>query len=521
MQIRKEELTGILAQFNPWWKGEPISGLPDWHRAAFRELFEWTATPPAPRAVLLSGPRQVGKTTLALQTIQKLLDQGVPPSNILYATFDHPIIKLAGIDAVIEAWREREPKRGENYEYLFLDEAQFIREWGTWIKHQVDFVKERRIIFTGSAMPIIAADQESGVGRWHTIRLTTLSFYEYIQLKKTSRLKTIEDLKKHFNIIRSGNNIFHLLKPGAPPPELPPLPELKSLHELFTYPASFFASAAESAQQYFGHFYEYLLHGGFPQTAQMEDITQAQRLLREDIIEKVLKRDMTALFGVRHILELEHVFIYLCMHPGGLLDMQKLSENLSVKKPTALNFISILEKAHLIYRLAPYGYGKEVLRAKYKVYLADPSLAPAVLLTGKSVLENPEKLGTLIETAVFKHLYTHYYQKSIRFTYWQNSKKQEVDLVAELGDSIVPFEIKYRSQHTNKKNLSGLAHFCNEKKIERGYIVTKELSDFGPHPDFKNCNIMRIPAMLLCYWMGLMELDTDKEDIKKWDLTNV
>jgi hypothetical protein len=47
---------------------------------------------------------------------------------------------------------------------------------------------------------------------------------------------------------------------------------------------------------------------------------QAQRLLREDIIDKVLKRDMTALFGVRRVLDLEHTFLYLCMHDGGLLD---------------------------------------------------------------------------------------------------------------------------------------------------------------------------------------------------------
>jgi hypothetical protein len=43
----------------------------------------------------------------------------------------------------------------------------------------VDFAKQRRIAFTGSAMPLVEAGQESGVGRWHTIRLTTLSFYEY------------------------------------------------------------------------------------------------------------------------------------------------------------------------------------------------------------------------------------------------------------------------------------------------------------------------------------------------------
>jgi hypothetical protein len=47
------------------------------------------------------------------------------------------------------------------------------------------------------------------------------------------------------------------------------------------------------------------VHRGLPQTALMESITQAQKLLREDIIDNVLKYDMTALFGVCRIPDLE------------------------------------------------------------------------------------------------------------------------------------------------------------------------------------------------------------------------
>jgi hypothetical protein len=150
-----------------------------------------------------------------------LLGAGTPPTNILYVTFDHPILKLAGIDAVLDAWREREPK-ADGIEYLLLDEVQFIRDWGICIKHQVDFQKNRRIAFTGSAMPLVEAGQESGVGRWHTIRLTTLSFYEYLQIKKVS---------------------------------LPDLPELRSLRNLFDWPQREFYRTTELAAPYLGHFH--------------------------------------------------------------------------------------------------------------------------------------------------------------------------------------------------------------------------------------------------------------------------
>ena len=484
MRVSKEELVAVLAQFNPWWRGEPIADLPTWRRAAFRELHAWLTVPPAPRAVMLSGARQIGKTTLMLQAAQALLAAGVPAANILYATFDHPILKLAGIDAVLDAWREREP-RAEGPEYLLLDEAQFIRDWGTWVKHQVDFRKDRRIAFTGSAMPLVEAAPESGVGRWHTIRLTTLSFYEYLQIKRL---------------------------------QLPELPKLRSLRDLFDWAPADFYRATELGRDYVGHFHEYLLRGGFPQTAQVDSVTQAQRLLREDIIDKVLKRDMTALFGVRRVLDLEHTFLYLCLHDGGLLDMVDLCSNLEVKRPTAQHFIELLEATHLIYRLAPYGYGKDVLRARFKIYLADAAIAPAVMLKGKAILEDAAALGVATETAVFKHLFARYYAQNVRFSYWRGKREHEVDLVAEVGGELIPFEVKYRAQHTGARELKGLIELCQAKRIARGYVVTKALDDFGPMQGLPLADdadapsrIMRIPASLLCYWMGAAELPGDTQ----------
>lgn len=466
-------MVAVLGQFNPWWRGEPVPDLPDWRRAAWPELQKWIVTPPAPRAVLLSGARQIGKTTLLLQSISELLASGVPPANILYATFDHPLFKLAGIDAVLSAWRQREPKV-TGPEYLFLDEAQFIRDWGTWIKHQVDFARNRRIVFTGSAMPLLEAEQESGVGRWHAIRLTTLSFYEYLQIKRV---------------------------------QLPPLPAVNSLAELFDFAPERLAGISELANPYVGHFHEYLVRGGFPQTAQVESITQAQRLLREDIIDKVLKRDMTALFGVRRILDLEQTFLYLCMHDGGLLDMPALCSNLEVKRPTAQHFIELLEASHLIYRLQPFGYGKEVLRGRYKIYLADAAISPAVLLKGKSIMNNPDSLGVATETAVFKHLFARYYSRQVKFTYWRGKRDYEVDLVADLGETLIAFEVKYRTEQAGLRHLKGLFELCEKRRVDRAYVVTKSSADFGPLPAAQGlaAKIMRVPAPLLCYWMGESE----------------
>ena len=68
----KTELMAVLGQYNPWWRDGRAGELPKWRRAAFGQLKEWMVNPPAHRALLLSGARQVGKTTLFLQVVEAL-----------------------------------------------------------------------------------------------------------------------------------------------------------------------------------------------------------------------------------------------------------------------------------------------------------------------------------------------------------------------------------------------------------------------------------------------------------------
>ncbi len=480
------ELLTVLRQYNPWWRGAPIADLPGWRRRAFHDVLAWMQSPPAPRALLLSGARQVGKTTLFLQVIQALIDSGVPPNKILYATFDHPLLKLLGPDGLIKLWREFEPE-SPGIDYLFLDEIQSVRDWQTWLKLQVDFQKQRRIAVTGSATPLVMEGQESGVGRWHTLRLATLSFFEYLQLKQI---------------------------------KVPDLPDIPSLARLFDWTPIQFATVAADAQSLVAHFHDYLLRGGFPQCALVASLSGAQKLLREDIVDKVLKRDMTALFSVRHVLELEQVFVYLCLHGGGLLDMQALCRDLELKKPTVNSFIQLLEATHLIYKLPPFGYGKEILRARYKIYLADAAISPSVLLKGTSLLEDPAALGIAAETTFFKHVFARY-ARSIGFSYWRGKRDQEVDIVAAVEGRLVPFEVKYRSQNTGAGDVKGLAEFCTERQVTRGYVITKEIQDFSIMPlgievATQEGNVpvqaLKIPAPLACYWLGKTELDEWRDD---------
>lgn len=482
MKIPQTELFGVLQEFNPWWACQPAGDLPSWERAAARPVWAWVQTTETPRSLLLTGARQTGKTTLFRQTIRRLLHEGFPATQILYATFDHPLLKLSGLQRTLQAWEALYPREPDQPRFLFLDEIQYVPDWQVWLKHQVDFHRRQRIAVTGSASPLRQAGQESGVGRWETIPLATLSFAEFLRLR----------------------NI-----------ETPPIQPLGSLRALFEWQPADFSRVAGNARALTPHFHDYLVRGGFPEPALASDLTRCQRLLREDIVDKVLKRDMTALYGVRRVLELEKIFLYLCYHDGGILDVATLTRELEgINKQSAINFLDLLEATHLIYRLKPFGYGKEVLRGRDKVYLADAALPGAMLLRGRRLLDRPDQLGAAVETAVFTHLFTRYYARTPNFSYWREKRNAdlEVDIIAELGEDLVPFEVKYQDTEVTARKLKGLRLFLEEKEVLRGYVITRRWEDFGildlqsaqPGKERRliESKVLAIPAPLACYWLA-------------------
>jgi predicted AAA+ superfamily ATPase len=483
MEVPKSELFAVLQEFNPWWSGQMVSDLPDWERSAMGPIREWIADTESKRALVLSGARQTGKTTLLRQAIRQLAGTGPPTGAILYATFDHPILKLAGLERTLAAWEELFPASPGQTQWLFLDEIQYVADWQTWLKHQVDFKRGRRIVVTGSASPLHDAKAESGVGRWQTLPLATLSFGEFLKLRN--------------------------IDPG-------PVPQVRSLKQCFEWSEGEFARTAAMAKSLTPHFHDYLLRGGFPEPAMVSDLTRCQRLLREDIVDKVLKRDMTALYGVRRVLEVEKIFLYLCYHDGGIVDVAALSRELDgVNRNSVNNFLDLFESTHLIYRLRPHGYGKEVLRGKPKLYLADAALPGSVLLLGRKLLERPDRLGAAVETAFFKHVFTRYYGDQPSFTYWRDkaNKDLEVDLIATIGDRIVPFEVKYQDTAPAMAKLKGLRLFLEKHGVAQGYVITRRWEDFGVRqvPSAKpgserellDARILSIPAPLACYWLSL------------------
>ncbi|HSK80004.1 MAG TPA: ATP-binding protein [Thermoanaerobaculia bacterium] len=472
--LQPEDVLRVLHGFNPWWTHRSIS-VPPFHRLAFDACSRYLFDESIRRGVLIAGPRRVGKTTVLYQLAERLLARGTDPRAILYLSLDHPVLKLLTIEKIMAAYHDQVRPAGEPA-YLLLDEVQYAQEWDLHLKFLIDHRREVRIVATGSAALRQRRDSiDSGVGRWITVPMPTLSFYEFLQMR--------------------GRALPHVSRGLRP-------------QDLFQADRPALANLAESFRAILPEFQRYLLVGGFPETALHDETDYCQRILREDVVERVLKRDMVALFGVRKINELEKLFIYLCLNTGGVLSVKTCATELGTTAPTVAGYLELLENAHLVFRLAPSEVGgKKVLRQQSKYYLADAALRNAVLLRGEEILSDPEELGKVVETSVLRHLHAYHYLDTPTSVYWRDTRtNKEVDVIVKSPRYVIPVEVKYRKS-ASLDAADGLATYCTkDPRVRFAYLVTREDRDFGA-VTFEGvpARFLKIPAHIFTYLLGQAE----------------
>ncbi|HEB86361.1 MAG TPA: ATP-binding protein [Gammaproteobacteria bacterium] len=467
------EIIPVLQGFNPWWSDKPCT-VPKFRRLAFEASRIYLKDASLRRAILLSGPRRVGKTTILQQIADGLIRDGQDPKSVLYLSLDHPLLKLLPLRDILALYHESVFPEGQPV-VLLLDEIQYSRGWETEIKLLVDHQPHYRILATGSAsVEHRERLAESGVGRWITVPVPTLSFYEFVHIRGEAA---------------------------------PVIPENQRLSELGNMTKAQLIALATQMRPLQLLFQRYLLVGGFPETARQENIGLCQRLLREDVVERVLKRDMTALFGVRNVNDLEKLFIYLCLHSGGILAHNTCARALETSTSTVANHLALLEQANLIYRLPPAALGgKKVLKARNKYYLVDAALRNAILLKGEEIFNNPDEMGLIVETTVLRHLYAYYYRDTPEIVYWRESASgKEVDIIVRSPAYLLPFEIKYKEKPSLGQS-DGLVTYCRAENPRQAYMVTKRDRDFSVMQfEGLQTRFIKVPAHILCYLLGQAE----------------
>ena len=469
----KEGILKVLTAFNPWWKSGAVNPkmTKTYKRFAFHEAMKRLDQNDLRRIVVLTGTRRVGKTTIQYQMIDTLLKRGVDPQKIVFISMDHPMLKLSGVNDVLECYHEN--IYAEQDVYYFFDEVQYAQDWDRWLKMIYDMQPDTNVVATGSASPaLVKGNQESGAGRWTVIQVPTMSFYEYCELLDLDRPQLPKTLKM--------TQMLYMTQPER-------------------------SRIMMQLQKVQNHFTRYLQIGGFPELALSDNDIMAQQIMREDVVDKVLKRDLPSLYNLRNATELERIFLYLCNVSSEIVSIEAIAKELSgVSRPTVENYIQYLESANLIYMSLPVDMaGKKVLKASPKIYIADAAIRNAVLMD-ESLLTDSIEMGKIVETAVYKHVAAFYYQQATSVGYFRGGRKgKEIDIVVDKPNAYnILIEVKYR-EGAPIKDDDAIAELCAEASA--AIVVTKGANDFGVHNTKSGKDMLRIPAFAFLYLLGHAE----------------
>jgi len=363
-------------------------------------------------AVVLTGPRQSGKTTLL-----KRIFGGTHR----YVTLD---------DTELRAFAVRDPKGflAELPPPLILDEVQYAPGLLGHVKMAIDDERGSlgRYLLTGSQNLLLSQDvTETLAGRAAVLRLMPLSFRE-----------------------------------SAGDPDRP---------------LAWEAGRRTKASSWTGpSLWKRILEGGYPELAAQPD--RDHGLWFMSYVQTYLERDVRALRQVGDLSQFQVFLKTLAARSGQLLNLSGLSRDLGVAVNTAKAWISVLEASHQVTVVRPYyrNIGKRLVKTP-KVYLTDTGLLCHLTgLKDPEHLRLGPLGGPALETAVIGEIDRVLAARgqAPALYFWRTSNGVEVDLVVETGGRLIPIEIK-TSLRPNEAMIKGIASFQKDyqKVVQPGYLV--------------------------------------------------
>ena len=241
-------------------------------------------------------------------------------------------------------------------------------------------------------------------------------------------------------------------------------------------------------------------------------------MLREDVVDKVIKRDVLTLFNIRSPLLMEKLFLYLCMNSTEIFSVTTAAKELeNTSASTIDSYIEALEMSNLIYLSKPMDVGsKGALKGKPKIYIADAAIRNAVLMID-DVLSDERELGAMVETTVYKHIVSFYQGSTAQLGYFRKAKdnQKEVDVVIELPREKILCEVKYRN-NSHIPATDAIVELCKDEsaKVTSAFLITKQLDDFGIAKHETHVPILRVPAIAFLYLLGKAEADGQNGKMK-------
>lgn len=349
--------------------------------------------------VLVHGPRQCGKTTLARAVGEARGYQ--------YFTFDEDVVRLAA-DADPAGFVDRLPDK------VILDEIQRVPAIFTAIKAAVDRRRTPgRFLMTGSTnVLLVPALADSLAGRMEMLRLFPLAQAEL-----------------------AGRD------PGF-------------LSALFS--ASF---RTRRATRLVGALAERIVAGGYP-AALARPQASRRAVWYRDYLDAIVQRDVRDLARISALDALPRLLTLVAGQTARLLNVSDLAAPFSVSRPTIRDYVTLLERVFLLEELPAWHTNRLSRLVKTpKLHIGDTGLACALLGVNAAALEaDRELLGQLLESFVYQELRRHasWHDQAVSFFHFRDRDAYEVDVVLERGArALAGVEVK-ASATVRERDFRGL-----------------------------------------------------------------
>lgn len=463
--VPREQVVRRIRAENPWWLRERPPVLPTdiRPRAYFNPFMPLLLDRSVRRALVLMGPRRVGKTVMLHHAVQLLLFSRVDPRRICYISVDNPLYNGWGLEELLDCASEAsEADFASEEAYVFFDEIQYLRDWERHLKSLVDTRPNVKFVVSGSAAAALRLkSSESGAGRFTEFLLPPLTFHEFLQLLGKTHL--VSDTGK---------------------PGIDAVADIEGLNDAFV---------------------AYLNFGGYPEVALSETIrADPARFIKSDIIDKVLLRDLPGLYGIQDIPELNSLFTALAYNTAQEMSLDAISRTAGVAKNTIKKYIDYLESAYLlrvVHRIDRDG--RRFQRAtSFKVYLTNPSMRSALFAP---IEPDDDAMGRMTETAIFSQWF--HSNAPICYARWD---KGEIDIVGLRANRNPHWavEVKWSDRYCDSpRELAKCLTFCRANGLEKLTVTTRTRFH---ETVFEGVTIKFLPSALYCYAVGYHAVDAKK-----------
>lgn len=468
LEIPMQEVQRRLSMDNPWWQsGRGIEGEGrNWPRRSYFSSFSSLAMNRAVRrALVLIGPRRVGKTVMLRQFVQALLDQGTRGIDILFLSLDTPLYSGRSLESLVQLFMDLHGHRDGSRLWIIFDEIQYLKDWSIHLKSLVDSYPLIRFIASGSAAAALKMKSiESGAGRFTDFFLPPLTFAEFLEFTGQE-----EALIRETDESDAGADRYTCT-------------DIDALNRQFV---------------------DYLNFGGFPEAVMNPAIrANPYRFLRQDIVDKVLLKDLPSLYGISDTPALNRFFNVLAYHTGDEFNLEALSQHSDIPKQKLTDYLEYLEAAYLIRRLHRVDDNAARLKRarSFKIHLTNPSMRSALF----GVLqESDEAMGNVAESAVWSQwLHRQGMDGSLYYARWKDGRKtREVDLVkidAALQKPFSAVEVKWSDRMADyPEDCMGIALLAAQHGLGSKAVITTRT--FMGSITMGGATLRCVPTALFCY----------------------